>query len=310
MAPQATAAASPLTTVTSVRMPPIIPHATAATRGSRLMPSAMMKRVASPDVSDSSVSMHVDRLHHHHHHLQHRHYHHLQPLEQLRYNPRRHFRLHPVQKPVFTPAQGHKKRVTLVRAGFVDSLLSGFGKGLFDSVPFNSDGRIKQLVELARQSDRGRNALRNAEMKKLIDDLRAHMAPLGLARLKKAVNGSWVEMWTTEDAVLTFARKGFFGSNFDFAGGSINMFEGKFTNIVAFEDRKSLEADGLISVDEENNRVSFRFDIAKVNFGNVQIPLPFSAGGYIDNVYVDDKYRIGVDSRGDYRVYRRPNVPP
>eukprot|EP00466_Bigelowiella_natans_P019156 jgi/Bigna1/127799/aug1.5_g2507 len=189
------------------------------------------------------------------------------------------------------------------------SLFEGFAGGLLSKPPFMSNGRVTQLIKLAKQSDRGRISQRNEEMKRLVDELRASMQPIGEEKLKKLVNGSWVEMWTTEEAVLSLANKGFLGSTFDYAGGSINMYEDKFTNIVAFQNGNSIEADGVIKIDEENNRVSFRFNIAKIKIGGFTIPLPFSAGGFIDNVYADEKYRIGIDSRGDYRVYRRPNVP-
>ncbi|GAB5361877.1 hypothetical protein AAMO2058_000750700 [Amorphochlora amoebiformis] len=175
--------------------------------------------------------------------------------------------------------------------------------------PAGKKGSVNKLVNLARASNRGRNPESNDEMVAMIDELRSQMKPFGLPKLQKSVNGSWVEMWTTEDAVLSFAKNGFLGAEFDYAGGSINMYGDEFTNIVAFKGGNAVTADGKIKVDEENNRVSFRFNVAKINVGGLTIPLPFSAGGYIDNVYVDDKYRIGVDSRGDYRVYRRPNVP-
>eukprot|EP00468_Gymnochlora_sp_CCMP2014_P011153 CAMPEP_0167763922 /NCGR_PEP_ID=MMETSP0110_2-20121227/13690_1 /TAXON_ID=629695 /ORGANISM="Gymnochlora sp., Strain CCMP2014" /LENGTH=188 /DNA_ID=CAMNT_0007651157 /DNA_START=56 /DNA_END=622 /DNA_ORIENTATION=- len=182
------------------------------------------------------------------------------------------------------------------KASFFDNLFSGGG----------NNGKVKTLIDLAKKSDRGRITENNEEMKQLIDSLRSNMKPIGEDKLKKAVNGSWVEMWTTEDAVLSFAKNGFFGEKFDFAGGSINMYENTFTNIVSFSNGRSVEADGKIKVDTDNNRVSFRFNVAKINVGGITVPLPFAAGGYIDNVYVDSKHRIGVDSRGDYRVYRRP----
>merc|ERR1711937_544149 len=99
------------------------------------------------------------------------------------------------------------------------------------------------------------------------------MKPLGLEKLKAAVNGSWVEMWTTEDAVLSFAKNGFLGAEFDYAGGSINMFGDTFTNIVAFKDGKSVEADGKIKIEAEKNRVSFRFNVARINVFGLRIPL-------------------------------------
>ena len=79
-------------------------------------------------------------------------------------------------------------------------------------------------------------------------------------------------------------------------GGS----RGRLYNIIRFgaEERQFLVSSDIEAADDAENRIRFEFTGAEFQWDSLRLPLPPFGKGWFDNIYVDDAYRVALDSRG------------
>ena len=121
------------------------------------------------------------------------------------------------------------------------------------------------------------------------------------------VNGNWELLWTTEKETLFFIQYGLFGSAVSGIVQSIDFKNGDLNNLIAFKNGGEFSVRGKINVDEtEGKRVNFKFTSASIQVPPFpKLSIPPVGKGWFDNVYVNDKYRLSKDIRGDYLVSAR-----
>ena len=90
-------------------------------------------------------------------------------------------------------------------------------------------------------------------------------------------------------------------------GGS----RGRLYNIIRFgaEERQFLVSSDIEAADDAENRIRFEFSGAEFQWDSLRLPLPPFGKGWFDNIYVDDAYRVALDSRGVRGVAGRTSPP-
>jgi hypothetical protein len=177
---------------------------------------------------------------------------------------------------------------------------------------------LPSLISMASESQRGLLRSRNAEIIELIEaiasDQKKYMSKVEkIAAKKAALDGKWEAIWTTEKETLFFCSSGLFGKPvsrvlqvIDTAGSSIN-------NIIEFEDNRAFSVIGSINLDQSTSdcpdgtcRVEFAFKSAELRIPPFpSLTLPPVGKGWFDNLYVNEKYRLSRDIRGDYLISKR-----
>ena len=119
------------------------------------------------------------------------------------------------------------------------------------------------------------------------------------------VNGNWKLLWTTEKETLFFAKSGLFGNKVTNIRQVID--NDSINNIIEFENNAEFTVLGDIDIQSTDiRRVNFKFKQAKLilpPFVNLKIP-PVGQG-WFDNIFVNEKYRLSRDIRGDYLISQR-----
>ena len=164
--------------------------------------------------------------------------------------------------------------------------------------------RLPRLLEIIETQDRGLQTNRQAEIKEIIDSIAQQNADF-VARGKQMfskVDGRWRLVYTTEKETLFFARSGLFGSKCSGIYQCIDTEAKSINNLIEFEGGKSFSVLGQIEQSKDAScRVNFRFTKAAIRLP-FEISVPPVGAGWFDNVYMNDKYRLSRDSRGDYLV--------
>ena len=116
-------------------------------------------------------------------------------------------------------------------------------------------------------------------------------------------------VWTTEKETLFIVKNApFFGTK---AGGVyqvVDVAAGRLQNVITFPPDGAFIVDSAIAT-EGPQRISFKFDAAKLKLKARGVQVPPFGQGWFDTVYVDDRVRVAEDSRGDTLVVRRDGPP-
>lgn len=167
---------------------------------------------------------------------------------------------------------------------------------------------LPKLLSLVSNTKKGVVKDSNSVIIELIDEISKRNAVLfeNNKAVTNKLNGKWRLLWTTEKETLFFASNGLFGSPVTSIIQDINFESKQINNLIEFKDKKSFSVLGVISLDENiKQRVNFKFSKAIICIPPIQLPLPPIGQGWFDNIYVNDKYRISKDIRGDYLVSER-----
>ena len=78
-------------------------------------------------------------------------------------------------------------------------------------------------------------------------------------------------------------------------------------NLISFEDGGSFIVEGdLLDYELSTDRTAFKFSNAKVDIAQkFTLEVPPIGSGYFETMYVNEKYRLSKDSRGDYSISER-----
>ena len=169
------------------------------------------------------------------------------------------------------------------------------------------------LMRILEETQRGLQKGRNAEVLDLCEQIAAQNSEFTKRSTKSPrylqdyISGKWEMLFTTEKETLFFAKNGLFGSQCTSISQTIDFESNRIVNSIEFENQREFIVVGDISSDESNRqRVNFKFAEAKLILSpSFKIPFPPVGQGWFENVYVNDKYRISKDIRGDYLISRK-----
>ena len=130
------------------------------------------------------------------------------------------------------------------------------------------------------------------------------------------VRHRWELLWTTEKETLFFAKYGLFGESVTRISQTIDINSGYLNNLIEFNGDRYFSVIGKIRVDTGSEmggsrigagrRIFFDFKKAKLAIPPIPvITLPPVGKGWFDTLYVNDRYRLSKDIRGDYLLSRR-----
>lgn len=81
-------------------------------------------------------------------------------------------------------------------------------------------------------------------------------------------------------------------------------------NVITFPPEGAFVVNSSIGREGSSRRVTFRFTAACLLLpGGRRLQVPPVGSGWFDNVYVDDRYRVARDIRGDTLVVERDGPP-
>ena len=165
---------------------------------------------------------------------------------------------------------------------------------------------IPQLLKLIEASGKGLIKDNNDDIIKIFNSIGSKDSQF-IDKDQSKVNGNWELLWTTEKETLFFIQYGLFGSAVSGIVQSIDFKNGDLNNLIAFKNGGEFSVRGKINVDEtEGKRVNFKFTSASIQVPPFpKLSIPPVGKGWFDNVYVNDKYRLSKDIRGDYLVSAR-----
>jgi PAP_fibrillin len=127
----------------------------------------------------------------------------------------------------------------------------------------------------------------------------AKVSPIADTASSRALQQTWHLVWTTEKEINLFLDKGW---STDI---SQTIRDGILTNCIPFvQDRGSFDVVGrLYRLDSDTPvRTRFEFQSATLRIKALSVPLPPVGKGWFDTVYLDDTFRVDVNSRNDILI--------
>lgn len=125
---------------------------------------------------------------------------------------------------------------------------------------------------------------------------------------RKKLPGKWELKFTTEKEV------NFFRTSWPFASVSDIIQDLDLYNMETVDNSINFQGGGQFAVtgnaraidgNSEYDRVGFEFTSSAITAWDRTFQVPPVGAGYFDTMYVDDKYRLSQDSRGDWSVFHR-----
>jgi hypothetical protein len=168
---------------------------------------------------------------------------------------------------------------------------------------------LPKIIQLTEGMQLGVKTTNSEDIKKLIDEIGDKNFDFmeNDIDMKAKISGEWELIWTTEKETLFFAQNGLFGSKVKKIIQSIDTATRTLKNIIEFDDGREFNVTGVLSDDaKKRTRVIFKFKSATLKIPPIpSLSLPPVGQGWFDNLYVNNKYRLSRDIRGDYLISRR-----
>ena len=165
------------------------------------------------------------------------------------------------------------------------------------------------ILRIAEESKRGIIKDRSDEMKALLEAVALQNFEFMRRNAGKPrqIDGCWELLWTTEKETLFFAQYGLFGAKCTSISQTIDTTKNKIVNSIGFENDKEFTVNGDLFLNDDNQlRVNFKFSKAVLGLSSsLRLSVPPVGAGWFDNLYVNDRYRISRDIRGDWLLSRR-----
>lgn len=167
---------------------------------------------------------------------------------------------------------------------------------------------VQQLLDLVKGTDRGVSTSPEAKERILavVEELKRSSAG---ARTVDSISATWKLVWTTEKESLWIIKNaGLFRTKAGDVFQVIDIETNRLQNVVTFPPSGAFIVDSGLSV-EGAQRVSFKFNSAKLKLPSSDWKLPPFGQGWFDTVYCDDVIRVAQDIRGDTLVVERDGPP-
>jgi len=179
------------------------------------------------------------------------------------------------------------------------------------SVKLHGGGPIRgdtlpALIRAAEATQRGLDASNNAAIIAMMTELGEKNERFSKTFLDK-VNGKWELVWTTEKETLFFIKNGFFGKRVTNVYQTVDIPNNLINNLIEFDGQREFSVLGTAARDPQvATRVNFAFTKAVISVPPLpKLTLPPVGNGWFDNIFVNDKYRLARDVRGDYLITQR-----
>ena len=186
-------------------------------------------------------------------------------------------------------------------SGRVDGRRRPRATGSGDTTPTALSALLEAVAPLRRGIELSRGADGDAKRRRLFA-LAEELRGCGQGSAAAAsINDTWELVCTTERETLFILEK---FATADEVYQVIDLAEngsrGSLFNIIRFgaEGRQFLVSSDIEAADDVDNRILFKFNGARFEWDALKIPLPPVGKGWFDNVFVDDEFRVAVDSRG------------
>ena len=167
--------------------------------------------------------------------------------------------------------------------------------------------KLPKLISFVENSQRGMITSYNNEIISLFKTIESDNENSRLSKRLVLVDGKWELLWTTEKETLFFLKYGLFGKPVSNIYQDINIDEKTINNQILFEGDREFSVLGDINIDiDRSTRINFTFQKALLRIPPLpQLSLPPVGKGWFENVYVNEKYRLSRDVRGDYLLSQR-----
>ena len=184
------------------------------------------------------------------------------------------------------------------------------------TVTEKKDALLVTLEQLIVESQNGIDTSKDDEIQSIMTQIASTVVDRKNGNNDQRINlpGKWELIYTTEKEV------NFFRTSWPFAKvisivQEIDLYNTEtIQNSINFERNGAFIVNGIAkpsasattTVDTtEYDRVEFEFQSAIIKVFGQSISIPPVGKGWFDTMYVDDKYRLSNDSRGDWSVFRR-----
>lgn len=170
--------------------------------------------------------------------------------------------------------------------------------------PTKTNPLLLDLEVLIQESDGGISKDREAEIKTLMTSI--SKSRQGDQRTK--LPGQWELIFTTEKEV------NFFKTSWPFAKVSsitqdIDPYKScTVDNLISFDGGGAFAVTGTASPaesDSEYDRIEFEFKSAVIRAWGRELTLPPVGAGWFDTLFCDGNYRLSMDNRGDWSVFKK-----
>mmetsp|Transcript_13168 Transcript_13168/g.33262 ORF Transcript_13168/g.33262 Transcript_13168/m.33262 type:complete len:232 (+) Transcript_13168:138-833(+) len=170
---------------------------------------------------------------------------------------------------------------------------------------------IKELVAIAEETNRGETLTKEGRAK--IDDICSRISAEGSPRpvTKEELSKTWKLVLTTEKETLFITSNAKKWKNLDTdVLQIIDLDVGKLQNLISFDNGAAFVVNSTLDLSEESGRSSFTFTDAQLCLPSKKtFGLPPFGQGWFDTVYVDDRFRLAMDSRGDVLLVENGGEP-
>lgn len=173
---------------------------------------------------------------------------------------------------------------------------------------------LKDILSIVENSERG-----TLTTPKDLTQLRGLFSELGDIAASEplqnpsALNGTWKLLWTSEKEILFIIKKNGLANWCGTQSGNvyqvIDLKEKRLQNCIDFPPEGAFIVDSYIDYDSESKRCSFEFQGARLRVPNREFTLPPVGKSTFKTLFVDSKYRIAEDARGDFLIVERIGPP-
>lgn len=128
------------------------------------------------------------------------------------------------------------------------------------------------------------------------------------------LNGTWKLVWTSEKEILFIIKENGLANWCGTESGTvyqvIDLNENRLQNCIEFPPEGAFIVDSYISYDSESTQCSFEFKGARLRLpDNREFKLPPVGKSTFKTLFLDSKYRIAEDARGDFLLVERVGPP-
>lgn len=170
---------------------------------------------------------------------------------------------------------------------------------------------LPALIRLAEASQQGLDTSNNAAIIEMMTTLGVQNERFS-KKFLDTVTGKWELLWTTEKETLFFIKNGLFGKRVTNVYQTVDLASpggggGSINNLIEFDGQRTFSVVGTATRDPQvATRVNFAFTKAVITVPPLpRLTLPPVGSGWFDNIYVNERYRLARDVRGDYLITRR-----
>lgn len=193
------------------------------------------------------------------------------------------------------------------RVNTTATLNTNFSTLLGRLIPSNSREKIiKEIVSIVASTERG--TVTSKEELSALKERFDQLEQLPTEYDPKLLNGTWKLLWTTEKEILFIIQDNGLASWCGTSAGEvfqvIDLDNQRLQNCIEFPPEGSFVVDSSLQYGPD--KCSFEFKGARLNLpGKKTVNLPPLGKSRFKTLFVNQKYRLALDDRGDYLLVER-----